>query len=103
AAEQLVRRYPNSPLVKDARELAMKSRLKLAQKEAYVAEWYERKDKHLAAYRRWKGLEFSFADIKAQPEGQKLLARAKERSEKLAEAHLTRDEQALPSSVEKSN
>jgi outer membrane protein assembly factor BamD (BamD/ComL family) len=59
------------------------SRLRLAQKEAYVAEFYERKSKTLSAMRRWKGLEKDYADISATEEGQALLNKASQRLAKL--------------------
>jgi len=49
AAEALVLRYPNSPFVAKAKDLRLKSRLKLAEKEAYIARFYQRKDHEEAA------------------------------------------------------
>jgi outer membrane protein assembly factor BamD len=98
AASLLVRRYPQSPFVKESEELYLKSRIKLAEKEAYIARWYEKKKEWLAAFRRWKGLEFAFADLKNHESTTSLFEEAKTRSDKLAERYLTRDQQSLPES-----
>ena len=83
AADQLIHRYPNSPYLDQAKLLYKKARLKLAEKEAYIAEFYERRDAKLAAYRRWLGLKVSFADLKEIPEAQPLLALAEKHSSEL--------------------
>ena len=82
-ADSLVKRYPNSQFVPQSQELKQKARLKLAEKEAYVASFYERKDAKQAALKRWQGLQASFADIKTLEAGQKLLELAKQRIAKL--------------------
>ena len=64
AAETLVRRYPKSEFVVKANEIIQKGRLKLAQKEAYVARYYEKKKYKDSALNRWLGIENNFQDIK---------------------------------------
>jgi outer membrane protein assembly factor BamD len=83
-AEQLIQRYPNSEYATKARELYKQSRLKLAEKEAYVARFYERKNSPLAAYRRWEGLRVGFGDLKDIEQGKALLAEAETKSKQLA-------------------
>lgn len=83
AADSLVKRYPDSAFVEKSKELQKKARLKLAEKEAYVAHFYEHRHASVAAYRRWLGLKAMFTDIGQLPEGQKLLELAGERIAKL--------------------
>jgi len=82
AAEQLVKRYPDSQFVEKAKELLKKARLRLAEKEAYVARFYERRGEKGAALRRWQGLLVSFPDLKGFSEATPLLVEA---DEKIAE------------------
>lgn len=84
SADQLLHRYPDSEFATRARELFEKSRLRLAEKEAYVARFYERRGAKVAAFRRWEGLKRSYADLqkfKTQADAQKLYTEAVERSQ----------------------
>lgn len=91
SALQLKDRYGTSTYVKEAEDIYKKSRFRLAEKEAYIARFYEKKDQYAAAYKRWFGLTKKFNDIAElkTPEAQKLLSEAeqklKELKSKLAE------------------
>ncbi len=78
-SREFLKRYSASPFKEQVVKILEKSRLRLAEKEAYVAAFYERKDKTLAAYRRWKGLKADFADIASTKKGATLLNKADER------------------------
>jgi outer membrane protein assembly factor BamD len=84
SADLLVKRYPKSEYVEKAKELIQKARFKLAEKEAYVAQFYERKEAPKSALKRWEGLKATFSDIKSLNEGQKLLELADQRIAKLS-------------------
>ncbi|NCN28313.1 outer membrane protein assembly factor BamD [bacterium] len=81
AAKRLIQRYPASTHRKETQEIIFKSRYKLAQKEAYVAKFYEKKDKNLAAKRRWLYLLSEYADLEDSPndDAKKLIKKAKEK------------------------
>jgi outer membrane protein assembly factor BamD len=79
SAQQLLARYPQSAFVDKARALYEKSRLKLAQKEAYVARFYEKKERLEPALRRWKALLEEFPDLEKGETGKGLRAEAKDR------------------------
>jgi outer membrane protein assembly factor BamD len=79
----LIQKYPASDFVTKAKELERKARIKLANKEAYVARFYEKRNAQLSALRRWEALKKDFADIAGLPEGDKLLADAAGSIEKL--------------------
>ncbi len=84
AADQLMKRYPKSDYVTKARDIFERSRIRLAQKEAYIAAFYERRDAKLAAYRRWQGILKSYADLanfKDKPEALSLIADAEKKSQ----------------------
>lgn len=72
-AKLLTQRYPQSTFVEKCQELGRKARLKLAEKEAYIAHFYEHRKAPKAALLRWQGLKAEFADLAAIPDGQKLL------------------------------
>jgi len=72
----LIQKFPASEFVAKAKELERNARIKLANKEAYVARFYEKRKAHLSALRRWEALKKDFADIAGLPEGDKLLADA---------------------------
>ena len=81
AAKQLIKKYPRSQYRSKARNILAKSRFRLAQKEAYIARWYEKKDKNSAARKRWKTLLEKYSDLKnaKDPEMDTLLQTAQER------------------------
>lgn len=87
SADQLMKRYPGSEYAAKARDLYERSRLKLAEKEAYVARFYEKRDAKLAAFRRWEGLKKSFGDLPTftgREDAKNLYAEAERRSSELA-------------------
>lgn len=73
SADLFLKRYASSPLKPEVEKLRIGSRLKLAQKEAYVARFYERRKATVAALGRWKNIQNRFGDIEAVDEGKKLL------------------------------
>ncbi len=83
ASRDFLRRYPQSPLKEKVLKILESGRLRLAQKEAYVAAFYEKKDKDMAALGRWKALKDDYDDIGAHSEGAALLKRADERIARL--------------------
>ncbi|MBS1984689.1 MAG: outer membrane protein assembly factor BamD [Bdellovibrionales bacterium] len=64
AAQQVITRYPQSEYVTKAKELIIKGRQKLAEKEAYVARFYERKEAYDSALKRWQGIVRDYGDLK---------------------------------------
>jgi len=90
AAVSVVSKYPTSTFVEKAKELEKKARLKLANKEAYIAHFYEHRKAKKAALDRWQGLQKEFADISSIPEGASLL--------KLASASIAKLEKEVDSS-----
>jgi outer membrane protein assembly factor BamD len=83
-AEALVKRYPGTDYARKAQELFYQSRLKLAQKEAYVAEFYQKRGSYLAAQRRWLSLKSRFSDLATYPEAKDVLLKADKEAEALA-------------------
>lgn len=72
-----LKRYPQSSYKKDVEEILTKSRLKLAEKEAYVARFYRKKEAYAASLKRWQGLTRDFSDVSQTDEGAKLLEEAR--------------------------
>jgi outer membrane protein assembly factor BamD len=83
SSEQLLKRYPESQYAEKAKELLKRARLRLAEKEAYVARFYERRGENSAAKGRWETLLVAFPDLKDFPEAAALLAEAQEKVAKL--------------------
>lgn len=86
-ADQLLKRYGNSDYVTKAKDIFEKSRIRLAEKEAYIARFYERREAYTAAFRRWEGIRATYADLanfKEHPEATKLLQEAEKRSAALS-------------------
>jgi outer membrane protein assembly factor BamD len=83
SAQFFLKRYPSSPFAKEVEALLMQSRLKLAQKEAYVARFYQKKKYKESSLRRWEGLLKDYSDISPTEEGKKLLDEAQRNIEKL--------------------
>lgn len=79
SARKFLARYPNSQFKKEVEEILLQARTRLAQKEAYIAKFYERKDKLESANQRWLNLlnEFSDLEDKAGEEGKKVIQLAK--------------------------
>lgn len=85
-AQRLVERYPTSTYVAQAKELIEKSRLKLAQKEAYIAAFYEKRRAWPSAVERWQTVVHQFSDLKDSnlDESKALYQKALSQSETLA-------------------
>jgi len=82
-AQFFMRRYQASPFKKEVEVLLVQSRLKLAQKEAYVARFYQKKEYTGPSLRRWENLVKDYSDISGTDDGKKLLAEAQKNIEKL--------------------
>lgn len=80
AAEILATRYSKSEYATKAEEIRKKARLRLAEKEAYVARFYAKRGAKEASQNRWKSLLAAFPDLKAYTEAQKLLEEAEKNS-----------------------
>jgi outer membrane protein assembly factor BamD len=76
-ARHFLRRYPQSPLKSDVEEIFQNSRLKLAEKEAYVARFYRKKRAHEASLRRWRALSQNYSDVQSTDQGAQLLEEAR--------------------------
>ncbi len=85
ASEQLIARYPKCEFVDKAKLLLKRARIKSAEKESYIAKFYERRGANLAAYRRWVGITQSFNDLAEFPEAKGLLTTAEKRAGVLGE------------------
>ena len=85
-ARRLIERYPQSKYVEPSREIAAKSRLKLAQKEAYIAEFYEKRRSWPAAAERWNVIIREYSDLKDSKleESRELYKKALSQSQSLA-------------------
>jgi outer membrane protein assembly factor BamD len=81
--QAFVNRYPESPLAAKAKDLLVKSRLKLAEKEAYIARFYEKKDKYKPALKRWNLMLAEFTDLKSEELAKDLMKEAEEHSRNL--------------------
>jgi outer membrane protein assembly factor BamD len=86
ASRDFLKKFPTSPLGEKVKVILLEGRLRLAQKEAYVAAFYERKEKNVAALRRWRNLQSDYADIAATADGAALIQRAEDRSARLEKA-----------------
>lgn len=62
--QRLLERYPQSKHVPEAHEIIQKSRLKLAEKEAYIAAFYEKRESWKAALERWQVVIDQYSDLK---------------------------------------
>ncbi|NCN42110.1 outer membrane protein assembly factor BamD [bacterium] len=83
AAQAFLSRYPGAEYKKEVEQILNDSRLKLAQKEAYVARFYHKREAFEAAIRRWQLLIRDYADIKGSKEGDSLLKEATEQISRL--------------------
>ncbi len=89
AAEIATTRYASSPFAAQAKELVVKARVKLAEKEAYIARFYAKKGFDQASVGRWKALVGVYADLRSVEqmknvfeEADRALAKASEASTK---------------------
>lgn len=82
-AEALIARYATSKYVDNCKDVIVKSQRKLAEKEAYVARFYEKRGAFGAAAGRWKGLVKEFDALEKDKEIAKLLKEAKSNIDRL--------------------
>jgi outer membrane protein assembly factor BamD len=85
SAEQFLRRYPKSQYVNEAQTIRLKSLLKLAEKEAYIARFYENRQKFESSLRRWKNILENFSELKDEPLAKDLYSEAKSKVEKFSQ------------------
>jgi outer membrane protein assembly factor BamD len=85
SAELVKARYGNSEFAPQASDIILKSRRRLAEKEAYVARFYEKKEAWVSARRRWEGLLKDFEDLRNDSVSKNLLSEAESRLKKLGE------------------
>jgi len=71
-----LKRYPQSNFKNEVQEILLKSRLKLAEKEAYVARFYRKKKALEASLKRWRALSQEFLDVAQSDAGKQLLEEA---------------------------
>ena len=85
SSRKLLRRYSSSKYTKECEDIISKARLTLAQKEAYVARYYEKKKQYSAALFRWKELLRRFPDLEknTQDGATQLLETAKSKKTEL--------------------
>jgi len=79
AAADFLKRFPNSRYAKEVSEMRSQARLRSAQKEAYIARFYERREAKDAALGRWRGLLQDYPDLQGLKEAQVLLKEANQR------------------------
>lgn len=81
AAKLLLNKYPNSKYRAETATILFDARLKLAQKEAYIARFYERKEALDSANRRWLKILSTYADLEDQnnEDAKELIKKAKDK------------------------
>ena len=83
-ADLFLKRYPNSTFAKSVTEVRIKSLLKLIEKEAYIARFYEKRSQPAAALNRWKGIVENFSELRKDPMAGTYLTEADREIEKLS-------------------
>ena len=93
-----VEKYPDSPLVPDARERALRCRDRLARREIYIGNFYSRRDNYKAAAGRYQIVVNDYNDTKRYEEALYLLGKAYVKSDQydLARQTLNRLVQEFP-------
>jgi outer membrane protein assembly factor BamD len=81
-----VEKYPDSPLVLDAREKILSCRNSLARREIYIGNFYSKRDNYRAAADRYKIVTSDYTDTSTYEEALYLLGRAYAKSEQYEEA-----------------
>jgi outer membrane protein assembly factor BamD len=76
AAQQVLTRYPKSEYAPKAQKILIEARHKLAEKEAYIARFYAKREEWTASRRRWEGLLKDFNDLKDDDATKPLFAEA---------------------------
>lgn len=74
--EVFVERYPDSPLVTEARERIKRCRSELAKREIYIGKFYEKRGNHRAAINRFRVVVDRYGDTKSLEEALFLLGKA---------------------------
>ncbi len=64
AAKQFIAKFSSSPYLNEVKEILANSRLRLAEKEAYVARFYEKREAWSSALTRWMLVKDDYADLK---------------------------------------
>lgn len=93
-----IEKYPDSPLVSDARERALRCRDRLARREIYIGNFYSRRDNYKAAADRYKIVVDDYNDTQRYQEALYLLGKAYAKSDQydLARQTLNRLVQEYP-------
>ena len=93
-----IEKYPDSPLVPDARERALRCRDRLARREIYIGNFYSRRDNYKAAADRYKIVVDDYNDTQRYQEALYLLGKAYAKSDQydLARQTLNRLVQEFP-------
>ncbi len=93
-----IEKYPDSPLVPDARERALRCRDRLARREIYIGNFYSRRDNYKAAADRYKIVVDDYNDTQRYQEALYLLGRSYAKSDQydLARQTLNRLVQEYP-------
>lgn len=94
-----IEKYPDSPLVPDAREKIIKCRNRLAKREIYIGNFYSKRDNYKAAADRYKIVVNDYSDTSRYGEALYLMGRAYAKSDQyeLARQALNRLVQEFPS------
>src|SRR3990167_1305633 len=93
-----IEKYPDSPLVPDARERALRCRDRLARREIYIGNFYSRRDNYKAAADRYKIVVDDYNETQRYQEALYLLGKAYAKSDQydLARQTLNRLVQEFP-------
>jgi len=96
--DTFMEKYPDSPLVPDARARALRCRDRLARREIYIGNFYSSRDNYKAAADRYKIVVEDYNDTQRYQEALYLLGRAYAKSDQyeLARAALSRLVQEFP-------
>ncbi len=96
--DTFIEKYPDSPLVPDARARALRCRDRLARREIYIGNFYSRRDNFKAAAERYRIVVEDYNDTQRYQEALFLLGRAYARSDQydLARQTLNRLVQEFP-------
>jgi len=93
-----IEKYPDSPLMPDARERALRCRDRLARREIYIGNFYSRRDNYKAAADRYKIVVDDYNETQRYQEALYLLGKAYAKSDQydLARQTLNRLVQEFP-------
>ncbi len=71
-----IEKYPDSPLVANAKKRVVKCRQRLAKREIYIGNFYSKRKNYKAAAHRYSLVVNDYSDTKQRPEAMYLLGRA---------------------------